>query len=157
MDKPRVKPLEWEEDPRAGWKRGRIVGLSPLAKTEATIFRVEGGWQYMGDVYLTAHDNLEAALDRAKAAAQADYEARRLAAHCPQTDAPCTEGCELGKTCGLLLSQDDLRGALAKLNRAAYAAIRAGKDTTAYPMLNREKLRQIAKMTDELVEQPNVE
>ena len=80
MDKPRVKPLVWDEDPRAGWKRGRIVGLSPLAKTKATIFRVEGGWQYMGDVYLAAHDNLEAALDRAKAAAQADYEARILAA-----------------------------------------------------------------------------
>ena len=80
MDKPRVKPLVWEEDPRAGWKRGRIVGLSPPAKQEATIFRVEGGWQYMGDVYLAAHDNLEAALDRAKAAAQADYEARILAA-----------------------------------------------------------------------------
>jgi hypothetical protein len=85
MDKPRVKPLEWEEDPRAGWKRGRVVGLSPTSKQEATIFRVEFGWQYLGDVYLTAHDNLDAALDRAKAAAQADYEARILAALEPVT------------------------------------------------------------------------
>lgn len=76
----RVVPLKWDEDPRAGWKRGRIVGLSPRDETEATIFRVEGGWQYMGDVYLAAHDSLGAALDRAKAAAQADYEARILAA-----------------------------------------------------------------------------
>lgn len=85
MDKPRVKPLEWEEDPRAGWKRGRIVGLSPTAKQEATIFRVESGWQYKGDVCLTAHDGLDAALDRAKAAAQADYEACVLAALEPVT------------------------------------------------------------------------
>lgn len=71
-------------------------------------------------------------------------------AHCPQTDAPCAEGCELGKTCGLLLSQDDLRGALAKLNRAAYAAIRAGKDTTLYPDLDRQLLRDICRATDRL-------
>jgi hypothetical protein len=80
-----------------------------------------------------------------------------IAAHCPKTDAPCTQGCQLGKACQAVLDEDDLRGALAKLNRAAYAAIRAGKDTTAYPMLNREKLRQIASLTDEMVEQPNVE
>lgn len=50
---------------------------------------------------------------------------------------------------------DDLRQALATLNAAAYAAIRAGKDTTAYPDLNRAKLREIARMTDEMVEHPN--
>lgn len=52
---------------------------------------------------------------------------------------------------------DELKQALAKLNAAAYEAIRAGKDTTAYPMLNRQKLREIARMTDELFEQPDVE
>lgn len=50
----------------------------------------------------------------------------------------------------------DLREALISLNVAAYTAIRAGKDTTAYPNLNREKLRQIARMTDEMVETPNI-
>lgn len=78
-------------------------------------------------------------------------------AHCPKTDEPCKQGCQLGKACQYVLDDDDLFGALAKLNRAAYAAIRAGKDTAAHPMLNREKLRQIAKMTDEMVEQPSAE
>ena len=49
-----------------------------------------------------------------------------------------------------------LREALKALNEAAYAAIRAGKDTTEFPMLNREKLRQIARLTDEMVEQPMI-
>lgn len=80
-----------------------------------------------------------------------------ITAHCPKTDEPCTQGCQLGKSCQSVLDDDDLFGALAKLNRAAYAAIRAGKDTTAHPMLNREKLRQIARLTDEMVEQPNVQ
>lgn len=56
-----------------------------------------------------------------------------------------------------LLDRDELREALGKLNSAAHAAIRAGKDTTAYPTLNRQKLREIARMTDEIFEQPNVE
>lgn len=55
-----------------------------------------------------------------------------------------------------LLDRDPLREALGKLNNAAHAAIRAGKDTTAYPMLNRQKLREIARLTDEIFEQPDV-
>ncbi len=50
----------------------------------------------------------------------------------------------------------ELTDALRDLNQAAYAAIRAGKDTTAYPMLNREKLRKIARLTDEILENPMV-
>ncbi len=54
------------------------------------------------------------------------------------------------------IERANLRPALKALNDAAYAAIRAGKDTTLHPMLNREKLRQIARLTDEMVEQPDV-
>lgn len=72
----KIKPLLWEEEARGGWKRGKVSGLSPSGKRVAVIFRVEGGWTYMGDVYLAAHDSLDAALDRAKAAAQADLERR---------------------------------------------------------------------------------
>lgn len=46
----------------------------------------------------------------------------------------------------------DLQTALRALNDAAYAAIRAGKDTTAHPDLNREALRRIARETDRLVD-----
>ena len=47
---------------------------------------------------------------------------------------------------------DKLQDALIALNNAAYAAIRAGKDTTQYPDLNRRALRQIVSMTDNLVD-----
>ncbi len=50
----------------------------------------------------------------------------------------------------------NLREALKTLNDAAYTAIRSGKDTTEFPMLNRQKLRQIAKLTDEMVDQPMI-
>jgi hypothetical protein len=46
----------------------------------------------------------------------------------------------------------DLQSALRALNDAAYAAIRAGKDTTQYPDLNRRALREIARATDRLVD-----
>ena len=42
--------------------------------------------------------------------------------------------------------------AIRDLNEAAYAAIRACKDTTRYPMVNRQMLREIATMTDNLVD-----
>jgi len=42
--------------------------------------------------------------------------------------------------------------AIRALNRAAYAAIRACRDTTEHPMVDRQSLRQIALMTDELVD-----
>ena len=48
--------------------------------------------------------------------------------------------------------KQDLNTALRALNDAAYAAIRAGKDTTEHPDLNREALRRIARETDRLVD-----
>lgn len=42
--------------------------------------------------------------------------------------------------------------AVRKLNDAAHAAIRACADTTDYPMVDRQSLRQIARMTDDLVD-----
>lgn len=42
--------------------------------------------------------------------------------------------------------------ALRDLDKAAYAAITAGRDTTRYPMLNRLMLRQIAAMSSSLVD-----
>ncbi len=45
-----------------------------------------------------------------------------------------------------------LHDALADLNRAAYAAIRAGADTTMHPYLDRQTLREIAAKTDVLVD-----
>ena len=38
------------------------------------------------------------------------------------------------------------------LNSAAYAAIGACRDTTEHPMVDRQSLRQIARMTDDLVD-----
>lgn len=42
--------------------------------------------------------------------------------------------------------------AIRALNSAAYAAIRACSDTTEHPMVDRQSLRQIARMTDDLVD-----
>lgn len=47
---------------------------------------------------------------------------------------------------------DNLTAALRALNDAAYAALRAGKDTTKYPMLDRQTLREICAMSDQLVD-----
>tara|TARA_R110002110_G_scaffold37601_1_gene124000 strand:+ start:965 stop:1156 length:192 start_codon:yes stop_codon:yes gene_type:complete len=47
---------------------------------------------------------------------------------------------------------DPLFEALQALNEAAYAASKAGRDTTRYPNLNRHMLRQIMRMTDSLVD-----
>ena len=43
--------------------------------------------------------------------------------------------------------------AIRALNDAAYAAIRAARDTTALPMVNRQRLREIAKLTDQQVDE----
>ena len=51
----------------------------------------------------------------------------------------------------------DLMDALRNLNKAAYAAIKAGRDVEKYPYLNRQKLRQIARLTDDMVEHTMVE
>lgn len=50
------------------------------------------------------------------------------------------------------MTTPDLRTALRDLNDAAYAAIRAGRDTTAHPDLDRQALREIAWATDKLVD-----
>lgn len=42
--------------------------------------------------------------------------------------------------------------ALKALNDAAYAAVRAGRDTTLFPSLDRQALREICAMSDKLVE-----
>lgn len=47
---------------------------------------------------------------------------------------------------------NNLHDALKALNKAAYDAIRAGRDTTAHPMLDRQALREIAWATDKLVD-----
>ena len=47
---------------------------------------------------------------------------------------------------------DTYMEAVRRLNEAAYKAIRACKDTTRYPMVNRHMLREIAAMTDRLVD-----
>ena len=46
----------------------------------------------------------------------------------------------------------DLQRALMALNKAAYAALRAGRDTTMHPDLDRQSLHQIAWATDKLVD-----
>ena len=46
----------------------------------------------------------------------------------------------------------NLSAALRALNDASYAAIRAGADTTDHPDLDRQTLREIARMTDKLVD-----
>ena len=42
--------------------------------------------------------------------------------------------------------------AVKALNEAAYAALRAAKDTEALPMVNRHLLRGIARLSDDLVD-----
>lgn len=42
--------------------------------------------------------------------------------------------------------------AVKALNEAAYAALRAAKDTDALPMVNRHLLRGIARLSDDLVD-----
>ena len=51
---------------------------------------------------------------------------------------------------------DDIFDALRALNAAAYAAIRAGKDMLQYPDLDRQTLREIARMTDRMVDRPMI-
>lgn len=46
----------------------------------------------------------------------------------------------------------DYDKAIRALNRAAYDALRAGKDTTALPSIDRHSLRLIASETDRLVD-----
>lgn len=45
-----------------------------------------------------------------------------------------------------------LGAALKALNEAAYAAIRAGANTTEYPMLDRRSLREMCALSDKLVD-----
>lgn len=47
---------------------------------------------------------------------------------------------------------DEYMSAVRGLNEAAYAALRAANDTSKFPMVNRQMLREIAKMTDKLVD-----
>lgn len=53
---------------------------------------------------------------------------------------------------GIPPAADPYMEAARALNNAAYATIRACKDTTRYPMVNRHMLRQVAAMTDKLVD-----
>ena len=48
---------------------------------------------------------------------------------------------------------DTYNQAIRELNAAAYAALRATKDTEALPMVNRQRLREIAAMTDKQVDE----
>ena len=48
--------------------------------------------------------------------------------------------------------EQEYTAAIKALNSAAYAALRAAKDTTALPNVNRHLLRGIARMTDDLVD-----
>lgn len=45
-------------------------------------------------------------------------------------------------------TEDIYLSAIRALNVAAYAALEAAKDTEALPMVNRQRLREIANMTD---------
>lgn len=43
--------------------------------------------------------------------------------------------------------------AIKTANDAAYAALRAARDTEALPMINRQRLREIAALTDKQVDE----
>ena len=83
MDKPRIKPLRWEYHP-AGAKAEPPTGHAYIIDTrmEGRVYTIKG---------LNPQREF-ASTDDAKAAAQADYEARILAALEPVTDAPDWEG-----------------------------------------------------------------
>jgi hypothetical protein len=46
-----------------------------------------------------------------------------------------------------------LHQSLRQLNDAAYATLKAARDTQQYPHLNRDALRQIVSLTDALVDE----
>lgn len=48
---------------------------------------------------------------------------------------------------------DTYQQAIRNLNEAAYAAIRACRDTTKYPDINRHDLHEIARTTDRLLDE----
>lgn len=52
-----------------------------------------------------------------------------------------------------MTAKDKYLSAIVALNYAAYAAIRAARDTTALPMVNRQRLREIATLTDKQVDE----
>lgn len=47
----------------------------------------------------------------------------------------------------------EYQAAIKALNEAAYAALRASRDTTLMPHIDRQSLREIATETDRLVDQ----
>jgi len=83
MNKPRIKPLRWEYHP-AGAKAEPPTGHAYIIDTrmEGRVYTIKG---------LNPQREF-ASTDDAKAAAQADYEARILAALEPVTDGPDWEG-----------------------------------------------------------------
>ena len=50
-------------------------------------------------------------------------------------------------------TEDIYLSAIRALNVAAYAALEAAKDTEALPMVNRQRLREIAALTDNQVDE----
>ena len=75
-----VKPLEWEETPRGGWKRGKVTGYIGGSQSVAHIFRTDIGWMSFGEVFLQGELGLDGALNAAKAAAREDHTNRVLSA-----------------------------------------------------------------------------
>jgi len=52
-----------------------------------------------------------------------------------------------------MTAEEKYLSAIVALNYAAHAAIRAARDTTALPMVNRQRLREIIKLTDQQVDE----
>lgn len=74
----KVKPLVWSDYSSQGWRRGLVVGYGAYGGRETEIKRNPNGWSYGGKHwdYKEHGSCLNAALEAAKAAAQADYERR---------------------------------------------------------------------------------
>lgn len=69
-----VKPLEWRKDGEKVWKAGAITGTYGILLRDDGLYSLRMTWSLM------AMDGLFDTLEAAKAAAQADYDARILSA-----------------------------------------------------------------------------
>lgn len=52
-----------------------------------------------------------------------------------------------------MTAEENYHQAIRNLNEAAYAALRSARDTTELPMVNRQRLREIATLTDRQVDE----
>ncbi len=97
-------------------------------------FRKDGLW-WIGFDCAHSGDGMKEGLPGWKDEAYATAETKKLAEQCATSE------------------RYEYKEAIRALNAAAYAALRAARDTEALPMVNRQRLREIAALTDKQVDE----